>query len=267
MKTFYSSTFISIVLAFLMIMGKNGQPIKIVQDLPEVDFKNLKEEKTDKIFEEINIEVFENLTCEKCTDFTNGTLAKIRELEKETNEVKVHLYFIPNINDPILDQAAMSLKCSGDQSQFWAMHQKIHDGRNDLNKKSFKSFSHELGMETDLFDNCMEENAHQKSIEEDIKYAAEKNITVQPTIFINQYKMIGNQPFENVQKIINQLRKEKKEKTMPKIPSTITPVPLEESVGSEESVRNNEQVEASEKSEGLSAMQESDSKIQYILKP
>ncbi len=250
MKTFYSSTFISIVLAFLMVMGKNGQPVEVVQDSPDVSFKNIEEEEFEKDFEEINIEIFENLTCEKCTIFTNGTLAKIKELEKETDEMNVRLYFIPNINEPVLNQAAMSLKCAADQSKFWTMHQKIHDEKADLNKKSFKAFSRELELEADLFDNCMEESAHQESIQEDIKYAAEKNINVQPTIFINQYRLIGNQPFENIQKIINQLRKEREEKVLPKIPPAATPIPIEESA------KSGEQGEATEDNEDLPPMPE-----------
>jgi len=205
----YSSTFISIVLAFLMFLSKNGQPIVVAEDPVVPEFSYQLEQEESIVTEKIRIEIFENMTCMHCTDFVLKTLTKLRDLEQETDEIDLHLYFIPDINDEILHQAAMSLKCAADQEGFWGMYEKIHENKENLNRKSFIAFGKDLELNVEALSECMKEAVHQKTIEEDVRYASEQNINVKPTILINEYRLIGNQPFENIQKIINDFLKEK----------------------------------------------------------
>ena len=203
----YSSTFISIVLAFLMFLGYNSQPIDVAPNAASPDFTYIIKEEGPMLSEKIQIEIFDDLTCAGCTEFMKDTMPKIKDMEKETDEIDLHLYFIPDINNELFYQAAMSLKCAADQDQFWNMHSKLHENKNDLNNKSFVEFGKELELNTDAIRDCMEEEVHQKSIEEDIQYASEKNIAFKPTILVNNHRLIGNQPFENIQKAINQFIK------------------------------------------------------------
>jgi hypothetical protein len=55
----------------------------------------------------------------------------------------------------------------------------------------------------------MDGKKYQKDIESDIRYASDKGVVVKPTIFINEYKLIGAQPFENIQRIITQILSKK----------------------------------------------------------
>lgn len=174
------------------------------------DFTMIFEEESDAIFENIQIEIFDDLNCEECDDFVLETMPKIKNLEQETDEIDLRLYFIPNINEETGYRAALSLKCAADQGAFWGMHEKLHRFEESLIKQSLIQFANELDLNTDAFNECLKENVHQKEVEEDIQYAEKKGITVKPTILINQYKLVGNQPFENIQKIINKILKEKK---------------------------------------------------------
>ena len=222
MKTLYSSTFISIVLAFLMYLGYTNQPIDIVQNPDPLQFSYLLKQEEPTASEGVRIEIFDDLTSP--TEFIKNTLPKIRVLEQENDEIELYLYFIPNINDWLLYRAAMSLKCAGDQDQFWAMYEKLHEQKDNLSKWTYNSIAKELKLDMDAFQNCKDEEVYKNAIEEDVKYASEKNIIFSPTILINEYKLIGNQPFENVQKVINEILKE----DLPAIPIEIQPTDLEQ---------------------------------------
>lgn len=215
MTKLYSSTFISIVLSFLMFLSYKNQPIVVVQNPVIPNFTYIFEESAETDFENIRIEIFDDLNCPDCTNFTLRTLSKIKNLEQETDEIDLHLYFVPDMNSEVNYQAALSLKCASDQEQFFGMHEKLHKFEEGLTKSSLIQFSKELELNTDAFNECLKENVYQKQIEEDVKYAAEKNISVKPTILVNNYRLVGNQPFENIQKIINRILKEKMVVTAP----------------------------------------------------
>lgn len=224
----YSSTFISVILGFLVLLGASGQPIERIEnpDVPNFSYTIKPEGPIES--GNIRIEVFEDLTCGRCGHFVEETLPKIKDLERETDVIDLRLYFIPDINDDLLNQAALSLKCAADQERFWDMHKKLHEKKEELNTKSFITFSKELELNAGLFKDCMESEAHQKSVEEDIRYASEKGIIFKPTIVINGYQLIGDQPFENIQKIIGDFLEEKRENDIKgKLPEQTTDLQFE----------------------------------------
>lgn len=203
MTTLYSSSFLSIILGFLIFMTQNGQPITRVENPKPPSFSNIKETEKNSPFNRVKIELFDNLTCNDCSDFVKNTLPKIRNLEQETETIDLRLYFIPDINDENYFMAALALKCAADQDAYWTMLDKIHDNKDDLNRKSFFQFAKELNLQAEALEECITEESHRASVEEDIKYASSSEITFLPALQINQYKLIGNQPFENIQQVIN----------------------------------------------------------------
>jgi len=233
MKTLYSSTFISIILAFLMFNGYNGKTVDVEENPAVPYFTNIIVQDETSVYEAVQIEIFDDLVCDDCADFMKNTLPKIKDLEQETDNIEMRLYFIPDINDEINYMAAMSLKCAYDQSQYWEMHAKLHENKDSLNKKSFIQFGKELELNTDAMQDCMTDEVYKSSVEEDIKYASEKNITFKPTIFINDYLLIGNQPFENIHKIINKSLKEIQVKPIAKPASAAVDPVTEETLDSE----------------------------------
>jgi len=220
MQTLYSSSFISIVLAFLMFMGYNNQPIEIVQSSNRIHFSNVIKAAESSTLNLIQIEYFDDFTCSNCSRFVDKTLPQLLNLQKESDEISIRLFFVPDINDQHLSTIATSLKCAADQDRFWDWHAKIHENKADLSPESMKSIAEELEMNPEALIECIEANPHQKSIEEDIRYASEKEVTVKPTLLINEYQLIGYQPFENVDRIIRKIEKERLPVTLPALPSS-----------------------------------------------
>lgn len=210
MKTLYSSAFASMVLGFLMVMGYNNQPVELVRTEKPPEFVTIFEPKEPIMTDKVQVEIFDGLKCDRCKTFFGDTLTKILNLEKESGEVSLHLYFIPDINDEMMSQAAMALKCSGDQNQYWEMHTKIHE-KSPLDAKDFEKWAKEFKLDTKAFKICMDSRQFQAVIESDIQYASEKGITIKPSILVNDTKLVGAQPFENIQRIIRKALAEKEQ--------------------------------------------------------
>ncbi len=184
-------------------------PIQVVEDPAIPEFTYYFE---DEVFDEtdgVKIEIFDDFECPDCSDFALNTIPKIKNLDQETDEVSLYLYFIPDVSREINFTAALSLKCAADQEKFYGMYEKIHRFKAELAYPSFNQFAKELELNIDVFKQCIKEKVHQKSIEEDINYAFEKNMNIKPTIFVNQYRFIGAQPFENIQRVISKILKPK----------------------------------------------------------
>ena len=216
-----------------MFIGYNNKTVDVAEN-PEIPyFTNIIEQDQASTYESVQIEIFDDLVCDECADFMKNTLPKIKDLEQETENIEMRLYFIPDINDEVNYMAAMSLKCAADQNQYWEMHAKLHENKDSLNKKSFLQFGKELELNTDALQDCMKDEVYKDSIEEDIKYASEKDIPFKPTIFINDYLLIGNQPFENIHKIINKSLKEIEVKQIAKPANMGVNAALEETLDTE----------------------------------
>ncbi len=210
MKTLYSSAFASMVLGFLMVMGYNNQPVEIVRTEKPPEFVTIFEPKEPIATDKVQVDIFDGLSCDRCKTFFGDTLSKIRDLEKESGEISLKLYFIPDINDDTMSQAAMALKCSGDQGKYWEMHGKIHETA-PLDPKYFEKWAKDFNLDTKKFKDCMDSKQFQTEIESDIQYASEKGITVKPSILVNDTKLVGAQPFENIQRIIRKALAEKED--------------------------------------------------------
>jgi protein-disulfide isomerase len=205
MKPLYSSAFVSMVLGFLMVMGYNNQPVEIVRTETPPEFVTIFEPKEPMATDKIKVEIFDDLVCKRCDAFFIETLPKIRDLEKESGEIELHLYFIPNINDELMSQAAMALKCASEQNQYWGIFDQLHKNVATLNAKNFGQWAEDLKMDQKAFKTCVDGKKFQNEIESDIRYASEKMVSTKPTIVINNYRLVGAQPFENIQKIIRQI--------------------------------------------------------------
>ena len=214
MKPLYSSAFISMVLGFLMVMGYNNQPIEIVRTETPPEFVTIFEPKEPMATDKIKVEIFDDLVCKRCDTFFAETLPKIRDLEKESGEIELHLYFIPNINDELMSQAAMALKCAAEQNQYWGIYDQLHKNAATLDAKNFGQWVGDLKMDLKAFKGCVDGKKFQNEIESDIRYASEKMVSTKPTVVINNYRLVGAQPFENIQKVIRQIiRDEEKAQT------------------------------------------------------
>jgi len=100
--------------------------------------------------------------------------------------------------------AAESLLAAGDQGKYWEMHDIMIKNSPTLDRDSLIRYAGELNLDVKKFTSDLDSMKHKKLIEEDGNLAVAMDLYNTPTFFINGRKVIGNRPYEYMQKIIEE---------------------------------------------------------------
>ena len=103
--------------------------------------------------------------------------------------------------------AAEASECAAEQDAFWQFHDFLYENQNGenrgaFNKDNLKQFAEDLGLDKDQFDQCLESGKYVELVEQEIRLAQQLGIQSTPSFIINGIPVIGAQPFENFQQVI-----------------------------------------------------------------
>lgn len=99
--------------------------------------------------------------------------------------------------------AAEAADCAGDQNQYWEYHDLLFSGNEELGPETFQLYASHLGLDLPKFLECVESKKYEAEVNGDYTYAAQLGIQSTPTFFVNGVALIGAQPFEVFQELIN----------------------------------------------------------------
>ncbi|OGO11202.1 MAG: hypothetical protein A2032_05120 [Chloroflexi bacterium RBG_19FT_COMBO_49_13] len=105
--------------------------------------------------------------------------------------------------------AAQASECAADQSQFWAYHDLLFQNQTGKNKGGFsevnlKLFASELGLDSSVFNECLDSNPYISIIQEQTGMASSLGFQGTPAFIINGKPLVGAQTFEQFQKYIEE---------------------------------------------------------------
>ena len=109
---------------------------------------------------------------------------------------------------PQAPQAHEAARCAGEQGAYWAMHDRLFArqaewaGRSD-HVATFKGYAAELELETAAFDVCLDSGRWVGAVNADLAEGAGLGVRGTPTFFINDYPLVGAQPYETFQYAID----------------------------------------------------------------
>lgn len=106
--------------------------------------------------------------------------------------------------------AAEASECAGDQDKFWEFHDYLFSHQNGENQGAFsqdnlKAFAKELGLDTTAFNDCLDTGKYTTLVQDQTQMGRQLGVTSTPAFAINGQTMVGAQPFENFQTIIDQI--------------------------------------------------------------
>jgi protein-disulfide isomerase len=99
--------------------------------------------------------------------------------------------------------AAEAANCAGDQEKYWEYNEMLFSMERSLNQESYVEYARELALDIDQFSQCLESRQYQEEVSSDYEYAANLGIRSTPTFFINGIAIVGAQPFEVFEDLIN----------------------------------------------------------------
>ena len=98
--------------------------------------------------------------------------------------------------------AAEAAMCAGEQDAYWAYHEKLFSSES-LGSQVYTQYAQELSLNMDQFEACMTNHKYQTVIEADSNFAIDLGIQSTPTFFINGLAIVGAQPLEVFQQVID----------------------------------------------------------------
>lgn len=97
--------------------------------------------------------------------------------------------------------AAEAAECANEQGKFWEYHDVLFENQGKLNKEGLKSYAEQISINTEQFNNCLDNERYKNQIESDIKEGKSLGIVGTPTFFVNGRKVSGADK-EKIQKFL-----------------------------------------------------------------
>lgn len=135
--------------------------------------------------------------CGHCVTFYQNTLPKIEENYIKTGKVKLIYRPFPPL------EIGMALACAQEQNKFWEYNHEAYNSQIG-SPDDLKAIASKIGADADKFNKCFDSEEYKSVAENWYKEAQDANVEGTPTFFINDKKIVGDLPYEDFQKAIDE---------------------------------------------------------------
>lgn len=139
---------------------------------------------------------FECPFCERAVPTVNALKAKYGD------RLNLEFKHFPLSFHPNAQKAAEASECARDQGKFWEYHDALFDGQK-LSIADLKQHAVDLGLDTTKFNSCLDNGDKADVVTADFNEGRAKGVSGTPTFFVNGQKVVGAQPIEAFEAVIN----------------------------------------------------------------
>jgi protein-disulfide isomerase len=150
----------------------------------------------------ITIIEFSDYECPYCQRWHQEVWPQVKA--KYGDQVRLVYRDFPLINiHPNAFPAAVAANCAGEQDRYYDFNERLFSGESELGRAFYETIASDLNLQMSDFQKCLDENRYQKEVEDDLNYASELGVRSTPTFFINGLAVVGAQPFEVFEQVID----------------------------------------------------------------
>ena len=113
-------------------------------------------------------------------------------------------------------KAAQASYCAEDQGKYWKYHNQLYTAQESqvdngwANSERLKAFAFGLGLDMELFDDCLDSGKYAKRVQYNIAEAKKLGANGTPTFFIvgpdgQQQKLVGAQPYSVFKQVLDSM--------------------------------------------------------------
>jgi len=119
---------------------------------------------------------------------------------------KVRIVFkdFPLPNHAMAAKAAEAAHCAGEQSKYWEMHDRMFANQQALAVPQLKEHAAALKLDAAKFDACLDSGQYAAAVNVDLEYGNQLGVASTPTVYINGRPVVGAQPYEYFQSVIDE---------------------------------------------------------------
>lgn len=150
----------------------------------------------------ITIIEFSDYQCPYCTKFHVEVFSRLIEEYGDQIQFVYRDFPLTSIHGEAFP-AAEAANCAREQNVFWEYHDKLFQGGPQmLSSESYLRYAEELELDLEAFQECVDSRRYQDEVQADLDYAVGLGVRSTPTFFVNGIAVVGAQPFEVFQQII-----------------------------------------------------------------
>ena len=125
---------------------------------------------------------------------------------------KVRIVFkdFPLPNHEMAAKAAEAAHCAGDQDKYWEMHDRMFANQQALAVPQLKEHAAALKLDTAKFGTCLDSGQYAATVNVDVQYGNQLGVASTPTMYVNGRPVVGAQPYEYFQSVIDEELAKKK---------------------------------------------------------
>lgn len=159
----------------------------------------------------VTIVEFSEYQCPYCEKFYSDVYQELKEKYVETGKVKIVFRDFPLSFHEGAYPAALAAECVRDQlgdEGYFKMHDKLFENQGVLSGDaqavaiSLEGFARDVEVDPDVYKECMASDKFQMEIFADVSFGQAAGISGTPSFLINGTLLVGAQPFENFEQII-----------------------------------------------------------------
>jgi protein-disulfide isomerase len=153
----------------------------------------------------VSIVEFSDFQCSFCRKFWADTLPKLKDTYIKRSQTRFSYRHFA-ILGKFSVQSAMAAECAGEQGKFWDYHDQLFTNQGGLafTQSKLERYGREVGLSSQQLERCLATEKFRKKVEAETALAASLGVRGTPTFFVNRRLMVGAQPFEAFQAIIEE---------------------------------------------------------------
>ena len=184
--------------------GVSEQPADQLASIQEASTQELKDSVLGNPDAPITIVEYFSYVCGHCRAFHQNTMPLIKEKYISAGKVK---FIVRQAFGPA--ELPGATLCAGEQGRFWEYHEYLFDHLQDLRSADdLKTFAGNLNLDQEKFNQCFDSQEYKEQVEEWSQLAIGAGVDGVPTFFINDQQIVGAQPFEEFERVIEEILKQ-----------------------------------------------------------
>jgi len=185
----------------LLTSLRKDEPTKILIKAPRIEVASAGHPALGPEDAPITIVEFSDFQCPFCKR-VEPTLKQVRE--KYGDKVRlVYIDFPLPMHNHALD-AAKAGRCAAEQGKFWPFHDAMFADQTKESPADLKALAKNLGLDTAKFDTCFDQAKYEAEVRADLNQGKQLGIDGTPAFFVNGRMLVGAQPAESFNKMIDE---------------------------------------------------------------
>ncbi len=148
----------------------------------------------------VTIVEFSDYQCPYCKLWHEEVLPRL--LDEYAGKIRFIYRDFPLGGHPEAQPAAEAANCAGDQDAYWEFQDAIFSTQYGYGRSAYEQYALDLGLDLEEFTACLDSRRYEAEVLEDYSDGIRLGVQSTPTFFINGTQVVGAQPYETFQRVI-----------------------------------------------------------------